>query len=135
MCFGLLVKRGWIQFPLELMFCSTLLSVDVGYVCGVVVLVFWGRDPLLFWLSGMLTLLKSTSTVQMGGAWCKWSKPPFWVLCCSLKPVCANGWEDKHGISPLSYSLRGQFVPPAVQDAFTEEQRISQIPAFTQYVL
>lgn len=87
-------------------------------------LVFWGRESLLFWLSGMLDLLKSACRVQVGGVWCKWLKPPLWVLCCSLNSLCADGQGDKNSIDPLSCHHSGKFASSTVQGALTEEQTV-----------
>lgn len=53
-----------VLFPLELKLCSTL--VNRPGTCGVFVLVFWGRGPLLFWLSITLALVKKTPAVHKG---------------------------------------------------------------------
>ena len=54
-CYGLLIKRGLIQFPLKLKLCST--PWPVGFALVGVVLVFWGM-ALLLWFSGTLGLVK-----------------------------------------------------------------------------
>lgn len=56
-------------FQLELKLCSSLRSVDMGYV-GRFVLVFAGRALLLYFL-GIFSWKSSTSKVQGYGACCK----------------------------------------------------------------
>ena len=64
MCFSLLIKMRLILFPLELKLCSTLWSEDS--VCSDFVLLFWGRGPLLLWLSGTFTLVKKAPVESRG---------------------------------------------------------------------
>lgn len=88
------------------------------------VLIFWGRGPLLLWLSIRLALVKKgTCRVPGGRSCCKWLKPSLYVMYCSLKFADGRGkkWHQPslfsgEGISCLPLFLRpsekGEQSPP-----------------------
>ena len=110
-------------FLIELKLCSALWSVDMVYV-GELVLVFWGRGPLL-WFSGTLAQKSSPCRVQVGRAWCKWFRLLLLVLCCLLKLAYAERQGREMVPAPHPTPQRGEFAAAAVREALLEEQTVS----------
>lgn len=81
---------------------------------GEVVLVLWGRAPLLLWLSITLALIKKASAeCRVVGLGVRGSSLHC-VLCHSLKSICTER-TVKNGVSPLSF-LEKEFIPTAIQE-------------------
>ena len=109
MCFGLLVKRDQILFPVELKLQHSMVSRLSA--CREVCAGLLGKGP-----TAALALRHTYPSKKVPAEWKGARLGVKWVACCSLKSVCADG-QGKNGISWLSCSWRGEFPSITVQEA------------------